>query len=89
MTVQTGALGVEQEGEGRTAANAAAFIKPLLTRKQKTPTALLNQRLLHLTGQRESERGKRERERERKCDGRKCELNVYKVSDYVLYCTYI
>lgn len=55
--VSAPASGVEQEGERRAAADAAALVEAGLPRQQEAATALLVQLLLQLT---EGERGMRE-----------------------------
>lgn len=55
VAVQTRALGVEQEGEGRAAADAAMLVELVLLGQKQTTTALLLQLLLHFTT--ESDRG--------------------------------
>lgn len=65
------ALGVEKEGEGGAAADAAALVEASLPRQQEAATALLIQLLLQFTvgrrgWRRGRERGWLEAERERK-----------------------
>lgn len=53
VAVQTQALGVEQEGEGRAAADAAMLVELVLLGQKQTTTALLLQLLLHFTTERD------------------------------------
>lgn len=65
LAIQALALGVEQEGEGRAAADAAVLVETMLLGEDGASAAFLRELLLHLTGEKE-----RESERERKKAGR-------------------
>ena len=62
LAVQAQALGVDEEGEGRAAADAAVLVEAVLLGEDGASAAFLRQLLLHLTENRERER-RRERER--------------------------
>lgn len=53
VAVQTWALGVEQEGKGRAAADAAVLVELVLFGQKQTATTLLLQLLLHFTTERD------------------------------------
>lgn len=53
LAVQTRALGIEQEGKGRAAADAAMLVELVLLRQKQTTTALFLQLLLHFTTERD------------------------------------